>query len=396
MIYGMKDIGRNIFHISTKSNELRKDEFWALKNTSFEVKKGECLGIIGANGSGKSTLLKLLNGIYMPDEGRITINGKVGALIQIGAGFNPMLSGRENIYVSASILGMSKKEIDEKFDSIVQFAGIGDFLDMPVKNYSSGMYVRLGFSIAVNIEPEVLLIDEVLAVGDLSFRYKSLRRLAELRDKTHAVIFVSHNMEQIINLCDNVMVLDNGRTIFMGETYDAIHKYEELTRDVRLKNLKRTYGLGKYKYYSSGDIEFLEGGVMDNFGKQIEEISMEDDIISFLRFRVKNPIENAKVGMTILNMRGVQCIWQFSNDIDKRKVYKFERGEHLVKVRFKKPKLVPGIYTLSFSIRNQKSGEVYEKNLGYMPTFKVTGKAFERGVIYAESEWGQSKIGNYP
>lgn len=177
MIYGMKDIGRDIFHINTKSDELRKDEFWALKNISFEVKKGECLGIIGANGSGKSTLLKLLNGIYMPDIGKISINGNVGALIQIGAGFNPMLSGRENIYVNASILGMSKVEIDKKFDSIVEFAGIGDFLDMPVKNYSSGMYVRLGFSIAINIEPKVLLIDEVLAVGDLAFQNMSLQKL---------------------------------------------------------------------------------------------------------------------------------------------------------------------------------------------------------------------------
>jgi len=166
MLYGVTDIGRNTLGLSSHSGNLRKSEFWAVDDVSFEVKKGETLGIIGPNGSGKTTLLKMLNGIFWPDKGKITVKGRVGALIEVGAGFHPLLTGRENIYINAAILGMTKEEVDEKFDDIVEFADIGDFLDTPVKFYSRGMYVRLGFAVAVHCEPDILLVDEVLAVGD--------------------------------------------------------------------------------------------------------------------------------------------------------------------------------------------------------------------------------------
>lgn len=393
MLYGVKDIARNTFGLCSHSDKLRKNEFWALDDISFEVKKGETLGIIGPNGSGKTTLLKLLNGIFWPDKGKITVKGRVGALIQVGAGFHPLLSGRENVYINAAILGLTKKEIDAKFDEIVEFADIGDFLDVPVKHYSSGMFVRLGFAIAINIEPEILLIDEILSVGDLSFQNKSLRRLAELREKAHAVVFVSHNLEHVRTLCDKIIVLEHGKILFLGDTYKGVQKYEELTRDTRLKNVKMTHGLGKYKYYSSGDIEFLEGGIMDEKGKIIDEISIENDVIAFLRFRAKESIESAKISIAITDKTPVNCIWQYSNDKNREELYKFEKGEHFIKVKFKNPKLAPGVYSVSFSIRNQKTGEIYEKNLGYMPAFKVTGKAFERGIIYTESEWDLKKIG---
>jgi len=162
MVYGVTDIGRNTLGLSSHSENLRKHEFWAVDDISFEVRKGETLGIIGSNGSGKTTLLKMLNGIFWPDKGKITINGRVGALIEVGAGFHPLLTGRENVYINAAILGMTKEEVDEKFDSIIEFADIGDFLDTPVKFYSSGMYVRLGFAVAVHCEPDILLVDEVL------------------------------------------------------------------------------------------------------------------------------------------------------------------------------------------------------------------------------------------
>ena len=392
MIYGIKDITKNIFGRSSNSDSLRKGEFWAVNDVSFEVKKGEYLGIVGPNGSGKTTLLSMLNGIYMPDKGKIMVKGKTGALIAVGAGFHPMLTGRENIYVNAAVLGMNKEELDEKFDDIVEFADIGDFIDMPVKNYSSGMFVRLGFSVAVHCQPEILLIDEILSVGDMSFQNKSLRRLAETRENANAVVFVSHNIGHVRILCDKVMLLDKGKSIFFGEPNQAIQKYEEITRDKRLKDLKRTDGLKRYMFYSSGEIEFLEGGIMDESGKQITEISIDDNVISFLRFRVKKPIETAIIAITILNTRHTQCIWQFSNDKDQTKFFKFNKGEYLVKTKFKNPRLVPGVYTISYSIRDQKSAVLYEKNIGYIAPFKVTGKAFERGVIYVESEWDVERI----
>ena len=396
MIYGMKDITRNVFGLSSNSDRLRKSEFWALDDVSFEVRKGECLGIIGSNGAGKTTLLSILNGIYMPDKGKITLKGKTGALIALGAGFHPMLTGRENIYVKGAVLGMNKTEINEKYDAIVEFADLGDFLDMPVKNYSSGMYVRLGFSVAIHCQPEILLIDEVLSVGDMAFQNKCLRRLAEIRENANAVVFVSHNMRHIRTLCDRVLILDQGRTIFMGETYDAVQKYEEITRDKRLQDAKRfekVVSLGVNKYYSSDAIEFLEGGIMDDSGRKIDTISIEDDVIPFLRFHVKDPLENVKISIAIVSTKQpIDCISQYSNDKDQKKLYEFEKGEYLVNVKFKNPKLSPGVYTISYSIRNQKTGEIYEKNRGYMPAFKVTGKAFERGLIYAESEWNVKRI----
>ncbi len=175
MFYSLSDISRNMLGFGSHPSRLRRDEFWALDDVSFEVKRGETLGLVGPNGAGKSTMLKMLNGIFWPDKGRITVRGRVGALIEVGAGFHPLLSGRENIYVNAAILGMGKKEVDRKFDSIVAFADIGDFLDAPVKHYSSGMFVRLGFAVAVHCDPDILLVDEVLAVGDTAFQSKCLR-----------------------------------------------------------------------------------------------------------------------------------------------------------------------------------------------------------------------------
>jgi lipopolysaccharide transport system ATP-binding protein len=227
MRYGMHDIGRNLLRMGTKPDKLRKDEFWAVDGVSFEVHRGETLGIIGPNGSGKSTILKMLNGIFMPDRGRIEINGRVGALIEVGAGFHPMLTGRENIYVNAAILGMTKEEVDEKFDDIIEFADIGDFIDTPVKHYSSGMYVRLGFAVAVHCEPDVLLVDEVLAVGDVGFRAKCYNKIAELM-KNCAVVIVSHSLPIIGRMCTKCLVLNNSHSIFQGATGEAIQQYSSL------------------------------------------------------------------------------------------------------------------------------------------------------------------------
>ncbi|MFO7606573.1 MAG: polysaccharide ABC transporter ATP-binding protein [Desulfurivibrionaceae bacterium] len=246
MLYGIQDITKTMFAVTPQSDQLRDKEFWAVDDISFELKRGECLGLIGANGSGKSTLLKILNGIIEPDKGRIQINGKVGALIELGAGFHPMLSGRENIYIYGSILGFSKKEIDRKFDAIVAFAEIADFIDTPVKHYSSGMYVRLGFSVAAQMEPDVLIIDEVLAVGDIGFRIKCLNRIHELLDKA-AVIFVSHSMPFVARLCNQVMVLRQGEDIFSSS---------DVPKGIDFYN--KEFKTGERVVVGSGEVEILE------------------------------------------------------------------------------------------------------------------------------------------
>ncbi|MBD3308784.1 ATP-binding cassette domain-containing protein [candidate division KSB3 bacterium] len=228
MLYGIQDIGRNMLGCSSYPEQLRKDEFWAIDDVSFEVKKGEALGIIGRNGSGKTTLLKMLNGIFWPDKGKITVKGRVGALIQVGAGFHPLLTGRENIYINAAILGMTKEKVDAQFDAIVEFADIGDFLDAPVKHYSSGMFVRLGFAVAIFCKPEILLIDEVLAVGDVGFKIKSLNKIKDVMQQC-AVVFVSHQMQLVAAICTKTLVLERGQVkLYSNTPAEGIEYYAEL------------------------------------------------------------------------------------------------------------------------------------------------------------------------
>lgn len=213
--YGVKDL---ITGVRGNKDErlLRPKEFWAVKDISFELKRGECLGLIGHNGAGKSTLLKILNGLINPDAGKVTMKGRVGALIELGAGFNPILSGRENIYNNGAILGFSRKEIDSKLETIIDFAELREFIDMPVQNYSSGMKVRLGFAVAAQMEPDVLIIDEVLAVGDLGFILKCFKRIDTILPHT-AIIFVSHSMPMVSRICSKIMLMDHGKVEFQGQ-----------------------------------------------------------------------------------------------------------------------------------------------------------------------------------
>jgi len=229
MAYGIIDLSKNLVGIKSDSSNLRKDEFWAINDISFDLKRGDVLGLIGLNGSGKSTLLRLLTGIFPPDKGEIKIKGRVGALIAVGAGFHPYMTARENIYLNGTVLGMTRDEIDSKFRDIVDFADIGDFLDTPVSAFSSGMRVRLGFSIAAFIDPDVTLIDEVLAVGDFHFRQKCSEKINELRQRS-TVILVSHNMRNILMLCSKTIVMDRGQVAFMGDTKDAISSYLDISK----------------------------------------------------------------------------------------------------------------------------------------------------------------------
>jgi lipopolysaccharide transport system ATP-binding protein len=228
--YGVRDIASELVGKRRDRSELRKYEFWANRDITFQVRRGECLGLIGRNGAGKTTLLKMLNGLIKPDRGRITMRGRIGALIALGAGFNPILTGRENIYINGSVLGLTKREIDRKVDEIIDFADVRDAIDAPVRTYSSGMMVRLGFAVATAItKPDVLILDEVLAVGDAQFRYKCYNRIGQLKRNT-AVIFVSHSMGNIGAICDRTMVLDKGRIDYVGPTAGGVKRYFEIAR----------------------------------------------------------------------------------------------------------------------------------------------------------------------
>jgi ABC-type polysaccharide/polyol phosphate transport system ATPase subunit len=205
----------------------RQDEFWAVRDVSFAVAKGETLGIIGHNGAGKSTILKLLSSVTVPTSGEIRIYGRLSALIEVGSGFHPELTGRENIYLSGSILGMRRREIADKLERIIEFAGVRDFIDEPVKHYSSGMYVRLGFSIAAHLEPDILLLDEVLAVGDAAFQSKCIDRINELHRQGRTIVFISHDVGAVERLCDRVILLKQGQVMATGTAADVIAAYQD-------------------------------------------------------------------------------------------------------------------------------------------------------------------------
>lgn len=206
-----------------------QEEFWALKDVSFEIKKGETIGIIGSNGSGKSTILKLIAGVLTPTQGTITTVGKISPLIELGAGFHSELTGRENIYLNGTILGLSQKEIDDKLDKIIAFSELNDFIDTPVKHYSSGMYMRLAFSVAIYTDPEILLVDEILSVGDARFQEKCLKKMGEFKRSQMTIIFVSHNFDTMKKFCDRAIVIVEGKNVFTGPPLLAIKKYESIS-----------------------------------------------------------------------------------------------------------------------------------------------------------------------
>lgn len=299
MVYGMVDIGRNLVGLNSCTDKLRKNEFWAVSDVSFEVQRGETLGIIGPNGSGKTTMLKMINGIFWPDKGKITIRGKVGALIAVGAGFHPLLSGWENIYINGAILGMSKKEIDKKFDAIVDFADIGDFLDSPVKHYSSGMHVRLGFAIAVHSESDILLIDEVLSVGDIKFQAKCMDKMKEIKKRGMTMIFISHNLNSVQLLCDRALYLNKGIVQYTGSTIDVLNEFK---KDV-LKGKEDTLSEVRYgsKEVEITKIEFLNGSdVNTNAFRRGEPLKIR------IVFEAKKNVENPHFSIKFITQDGVE------------------------------------------------------------------------------------------
>ena len=321
MWYGFHDILRDTAGLRPKSGRLRRKEFWAVDDVSFELKKGETLGLIGPNGAGKTTILKMLNGIVLPDKGSIRIKGRVGALIQLGAGFHPQLTGRENIYINGAILGMGKREIDKKFDAIVEFADIGDFLNTPVKFYSSGMFVRLGFAVAVHCEPDILVVDEVLAVGDTAFRRKSSERMKELiADGNTSIILVSHNMQTIEAIADKAILLNCGKILYFGNVNDVVAEYDLLMRP---EDKKRVGGskvapiekgrlelVKKYDGYA-GDEVTIQGVWLESAdGEWRTRFSSNEDVAVCVSYKNCSniTIQNGFVWVTFINEYNVNCM----------------------------------------------------------------------------------------
>ena len=360
MYYGTIDIMRSMLGVSCNTGKLRKTEFWALEDINFSLSKGESLGIIGLNGSGKSTLLRMITGIYPPDSGRIFIKGKIGSLIAVGAGFHPYMTGRENIYLNGAILGMTRKEIDERFDDIVNFADLAEFMDAPVSTYSSGMYVRLGFTIAIHSDPDIMLIDEVLSVGDLSFQNKCLRKIYDLKRKNKSIIFVSHAMDSVRLVCDRIILLDHGKMIFNGNTDDAIMLYNSRVRDVKLEKFIEEKEKNKEFNERADFIEFLGTGIIDKNNNITKKIQYGENFKVYMDFKTIGDIEYPAVAIGIKDERAFNIVYAYNLNYKEIKIPPFQKGKsYRIIVEFENPNIKPGVYGFNSAILNEKTEELY-------------------------------------
>lgn len=371
--YGLQDISHEIIGKSGRHDRLRKDEFFAVTDVAFELERGECLGLIGANGSGKSTLLKMLNGLLKPDRGTIKVRGKVGALIELGAGFNPILTGRENIYINASVLGLSKKEIDNKLDAIIDFAEIEEFIDAPVKNYSSGMKVRLGFAIAAQLEPDVLLVDEVLAVGDVGFRAKCFNHIYNILDHT-AVILVSHSMQQITRICTHALLLHHGETRYQGEEVgEAVARYYKLSS---LEQPQFEFGGEKAQIHK---VEIESNGVVNP-----DVITYRDPVTIHVYASIDKDISDASVGFVITSeeLTGVMsCLSSLDGFNVQNPGRKIKISADLGSIY-----LNPGIYWLRIGIQSGNFGEILVRK-DNVAKLTVKGPLMQWAPIQWQAQW---------
>ena len=353
MYYGMTDVLRGMTGLHSRSDSLRQDEFWALDHVTFSLNRGERIGLIGGNGYGKSTLLRLLAGIYQPDAGRIEVRGKVCALIALGAGFHPLLTGRENIYLNGTILGMTKREIDGFFDQIVEFSGIGEFLDAPVKTYSSGMHVRLGFAIAIHSSPDLLLIDEVLAVGDSAFQNRCIEKVLVLNSKGTAIIFVSHSIQAIERLCLSGLLLKRGKQLFCGSIRECVQRYYD---DISKDNLghgiaPKLIGLGEVLI---SDVQVFQAG--GNSSDRNVEFG-KDFIIQFHYRFVCEPSHSNQVRVWIRTYEGrdvqrltfQECPFNDGRIYDNVQIHRLQQSG-TISIRVLSPRLFPQSFWVDVAV----------------------------------------------
>jgi lipopolysaccharide transport system ATP-binding protein len=370
--YGVKDIAGELTGGSNQIEKLRPGEFWSVDDVSFELKRGECLGLIGPNGAGKSTLLKMLNGLIKPDRGRISIRGRVGALIELGAGFNPILTGMENIYVNGAVLGFTKEEINRKLESIIDFSELKDFIDSPVQNYSSGMKVRLGFAIASHMEPDVLLIDEVLAVGDVGFRSKCFNAINNLMEKT-AVIFVTHAMPQVSRICSDILVMSHGKSAFKGKDIpEGIGHYYTYFESEE----KKVVGFGKAIVHS---VNLEVNGV-----NGIDTMDYLDNLTVHLNATIDKEYRNPNISIVIVSQE-LQNVIQCSSHLNDV-IFNNLGDLSSISIDLGIVNLNPGIYSIHLTITSEKRKEILVRyhNIKF---FTVVGRHVGFAPIQIKGKW---------
>lgn len=365
----MSRIGRR-----STDQPLAREEFWALRDVSFTVGPGEAVGVIGPNGAGKSTILKILTKILRPTRGRLSIGGRVGALIEVAAGFHPDLTGRENVYLQGAILGMTQAEIARKFDAIVDFAGVEEFIGTPVKRYSSGMNARLGFAIAAHLDPDVLLVDEVLSVGDVSFQAKCIAQMRSLLNKGVPLVFVSHNLTAVVDLCTRAVLIDRGVVQFDGHPAEAVAAFRRYRPDPAAADLS-TDG----RPITITDVQLLHGN-----GDASPLFVTGRPLTVRVSYRAAVAVVRPQVAIDIHSADGVYCAG-INTRMDDRDLGTLQ-GEGYVDLVIPKLWLLPGAYSISAGILDAEGLQSFDLKLRAYP-FSVLSERKDYGIVYLEHEW---------
>lgn len=371
MKYGLRDTTRRLIGKSAESDILRDGEFWAVKNVSFELNEGEALGIMGVNGCGKTTLLRILNGVFAPDTGRAQLRGRVGAMIAAGAGFAPLLSGRENVYVNGTLLGLTTHEIDGLMDEIVAFSELDQFIDLPVKNYSSGMYVRLGFAIAALSRPDVLLMDEILAVGDLNFQKKCFEHILQLKREGTAIILVSHSPGAIWSVCDRGLFMDHGAVVVDAPVEDVIRAYDDQnSRNAAAASVQFDQAVATHdesvETVTAAEYGHSQGGTGDVVCTSVQllnvamistanEFDFMESIFIEAELTVMQPQENLLLRFTIdaMHYRFIATLDSYEQGLVLPQV---KPGHYRLLTKIKTPNFRPGAYSINVGVLRKGVG----------------------------------------
>lgn len=366
---------KNLFRARPKPT---RETFWALRHLGFEIGQGEVVGIIGRNGAGKSTLLKILSMITEPTEGRAELRGRVGSLLEVGTGFHPELSGRENIFLNGAILGMKKQEIHRKFDAIVDFAEVEKFVDTAVKHYSSGMYLRLAFSLAAHLEPEILLVDEVLAVGDAAFQQRCLGKMNEVAQTGRTVLFVSHNMGAVRRLCHSGVLLDGGELVMKGSIEEVITRYTEGVRQMNAEVV--------FEEKPESEMPILGCRLLDAEGRPSSELDRQQDFALELSFAVRRPLRGAHVAIMLDRADGTPVLHSADIDAAPEGVIDRSPGRYRTTVRYPGGLLNAGLYKLRIA-----TGRYPSTRYDYCEPFVF--ELLDRGSFAAVGAQGKQRLG---
>jgi ABC-type polysaccharide/polyol phosphate transport system ATPase subunit len=362
------------------------EDYWALKNVSLEVPRGTTYGIIGHNGSGKSTLLRLMAGIHRPTTGRIDVDGRVSALLELGAGFHPELTGRENIYLNGSILGLGRRDINAKIDEIIDFAGIDEFIDSPVKIYSSGMFVRLGFSVAVHVEPDILIIDEVIAVGDEDFQRRCFDHLYRLRNSGATIIMVTHSLNLVQSMCDNAAWLDHGELRAIGSAPDVVHEYLDAVNVVEAKRLENDAASDEVEIRSAHDLLTIENvEMLDAKGQPTVVATAKEALTIRIHWRSKAPLTEPLFSFAVESEAGVYVANPGMRPASSRG--KLGVGQGYVDYHIDELVLGPGQYTLSVAAHDHSGTTVLDKRERFLPLRVQPGSHLVYGLVEMMGTW---------